>query len=77
VDILSVLRTRHFLTSAEVSSLMNPAERWLSILFPERIAPILKDDLQTVVCYQRRLARGSKAKILRIDATQSRTTASS
>jgi hypothetical protein len=66
----SVLRTRQFLTSAEVSILMNPAERWLSILFPPRNAPINKDDLQTVVCYQRRLARGSQAKILRFNATQ-------
>jgi hypothetical protein len=65
MDLLSTLRTRSQLTPAEDSILMTLPERWLSVFFPPRIKPILKDELNTVNNYQRRLARGTRAPVLR------------
>jgi hypothetical protein len=68
MDPLSTLRIKQEITAAESSILMNPIERWLSIFFPPRVRPVLKDDLPTVISYQRRLERGSKARIFPVHA---------
>jgi len=64
MDYFSVLRTRNYLTPAEDSILLNLPERWLSLLFPPKTQAIDWEELETVNSYQKRLARGSKARIV-------------